>query len=282
MLELPEEWGAVEIEETTTAPDLAPQSPSLNLFDQCTCPKHNDVTDRISEREQSAQKKIENLFRELCKETFERNVTNATTREIDKQIIDELIKVMEQGSENAGTSLLNGKELENNTLADFGGLSQQSLDRLEKRTTKVVSNYVSFVTDKIESLPDDDPAKKVFTKFYTEHGRSRAKLIAQQETKTAYQNGELDLGKNVERWLKKNKPQSYIVKTWQTTSDAPCRFCKKMNGVEAGIQDSFVPGALIESDDVTLFLDQNYSDGTIPDAHANCQCVFKFKLITRK
>ena len=273
MLELPEEWGMVEIEPSTTSPDLVPQAPSLNLFETgCTCPEHNGIGDRISEQEQTAQKKILNLFKQLAKEIFDRNVTNATTREIDKQIIEELTRVMQEGSNKAGVALANDIDAGDvsRLIADFGGLSEQSILRLEKRAGKVVSNYVGFVTDKINSLPADDPAKKVFEKFYVEHGRSRAKLIAQQETKNAYQNGELDLGNNVERWLQKNKPQSSIVKIWQTTSDEPCRFCKKMNGAEAGIRSSFIPGGLIESDDVTLFLDANYSDGTIPDAHANC------------
>lgn len=284
MLELPDEWGVVEIEPSLSTPDLAPQSSSLNLFETgCTCPEHNALPKRVSDMQQSAQKKIEKLVKQLAETTFEGITTNATTREIDKQIIDELTRVMQEGSNKAGTVLANDIDADDvsRLLADFGGLSQQSVQRLERRAKLVTKNYVSFVTDKIKGLPDDDPAKKVFEKFYVEHGRSRAKLIAQQETKTAYQNGELDVGENVERWLKKNRPQSYIVKTWQTTSDAPCRFCKIMDGTEAGIRDSFIPGGLIESDDVTLKLDDTYSDGTIPDAHANCQCIFKFKLVSK-
>lgn len=282
MLELPEEWAFVDIVEPTVTPDLAPQPPSLNLFEEtCTCEQHNALPQKVSEQEQSAQKKILDLFKQLCKQTFEGATTNATTKQINQQIVDELTQIMELGADKTGGTLMNDLDVDR-TLVDFGALSPQSINRLEKRTNKIVSNYVDFVSNKISELSDDDPAKKVFTKFYSEHGQSRAELIAQQETKSAYQNGELDSAKNVDAWLKKNKPQSYIVKTWATTSDKPCPFCKKMNGTEAGIQDSFVPGALIEADDVTLFLDANYSDGTIPDAHANCQCVFKFKLISKK
>lgn len=280
MLELPEEWARVEISQPTT-PTVEP--PALNVFEEtCTCDHKNALPEKISEREETAQKKILELFKQLAKETFDKNVSNATTRQIDKQIIEELTNIMRQGSTSVALEFLESLNLEPEVLASFGNLSQQSLDRLEKRITKVVSNYVEYVTDKITSLPDDDSAKKVFTKFFSEYGESRAKLIAQSETKSAYQNGELDLGKNIENWLQQNEPQSSIVKTWQTTSAQPCRFCKQMNGTQAGIQDSFVPGALIESDDVTLFLDQNYSDGTTPDAHANCQCVFKFKLVSKK
>ena len=223
----------------------------------------------MSQIEHQAQKKILKLLEQLAKSVFDGLKTNATTTEINQQIIDELTGVMQSGADTVGVGLLPPDDM-TKVLADFGALSQQSLTRLEKRATKVLTNYVSFVTDKINSLPDDDPAKKVFTDFYAKHGQSRARLISQQETKNAYQNGELDLAQNVDRWLKKNKPTSYIVKTWATTSDKPCPFCKKMDGVEAGIKDSFVPGGLIDSDDVTLVLDPDYSDGTIPDAHANC------------
>lgn len=283
MLELPEEWAQLDIVPPATTPDLAPDAPSLNLFEEtCTCDKHNALPERVSEIEQSAQKKILNILKKIAQEIFEELKVNAasTVNKYDKQIIEELTSVMQSGSNSAGTALLNDVDT-GQTLVDFAGLSDASKIRLEKRASKVLTNYVDFVSSKIDSLADDDPAKKVFQKFYVEHGRHRAKLIAQQETKNAYQNGELDVAENINRWLQKNKPQSYIVKTWQTTSDAPCRFCKKMDGTEAGIQDSFVPGGLIESDDVTLFLEPGYTDGTIPDAHANCQCIFKFKLVSK-
>lgn len=286
-LGLPDEWKAIEVAVVET-PDVAPDPPTLNeqiiklqpltLSEGCSCPEHNALPERVSETEQSAQKKILKLLEQLAKSVFDGLKTNATTTEINEQIIDELTSVMQTGADKASIGSFDDMD---KVLADFGGLSQQSVLRLEKRAKKIVTNYVDFVTEKISGLADDDPAKKVFTDFYKKHGQSRATLIAQQETKNAYQNGELDLAENVERWLKKNQPQSYIVKTWQTTSDNPCPFCKKMDGVEAGIRDSFVPGGLIESDDVTLALDPSYSDGTIPDAHANCQCVFKFKLISK-
>lgn len=288
VLVLPDEWKQIAVVEPTTAPDLAPQQPSLNLFDPirpleltegCSCPEHNALPPRISEQEQTAQKKILNILKQIAKELFDGVTSNAVTpNKLDQQLIDELTAVMQQGSDVAANGLLSEANIEK-TLADFAALSPQSVSRLEKRASKIITNYVDFVSEKLASLPADDPAKKVFTEFYAKHGQSRAALIAQQETKNAYQNGELDSAKNINGWLKKNKPQSYIVKTWQTTSDAPCRFCKRMNGTEAGIQDSFVPGGLIQPDDgPALVLDSGYTDGTIPDAHANCQCVFKFTL----
>lgn len=183
---------------------------------------------------------------------------------------------MAQGSTVAGGNIINDIDSDL-VLADFTSLSKSSISRLEKRATKVVTNYKDFVTEKLNVWSDQD-VKEAFSSFYSDKVESRASLISQQETKNAYQNGELDVGENIDKWLTKNKPQSYIVKTWRTTSDKPCPFCQKMDGTEAGIKDSFVPGGLIESDDTTLVLDSAYSDGSIPDAHANCQCVFKFSL----
>jgi hypothetical protein len=281
VLGLGDSWKSLVITPpATSAPTLNKTEPlaQLALESGCTCPTHNKASlKRVSETEQTAQKKILNLVKKLAKETFDGLKTNATTKEINQQIIDELIAVMEQGA-NVGTDTITGEAGLDKTLADFSALSKQSLARLEKRATTVTNNYVDFVTKKLNSLPDDDPAKKVFNNFYETYGQSRANLIAQQETKVAYQNGQIDSASNIDGWLKKNQPKSYIVKTWTTTSDAPCRFCKKMNGTEAGIKDSFVPGGLIDPKDgePALYLDANYSDGTIPDAHSNCQCVFKF------
>jgi hypothetical protein len=283
VLELGEEWQKIAVIEPAVAPELAPQAPSLNLFDQgCTCPEHrNALPKRISETEQSAQKKILNILKEIAKELFDDLKVNAITQsQYDKELIDELTAVMSQGANNTSNTLGDGVGADR-TLVDFGAISEPSKLRLEKRASKIITNYVDFVSDKINGLQDDDPAKKVFTDFYAKYGQSRAQLIAQQETKNAYQNGELDSASNIESWLKQNKPQSYIVKTWETTSDVPCPFCRRMNGTEAGIRDSFVPGGLIDTGEVTLFLDAGYTDGTIPDAHANCQCVFKFKLISK-
>jgi len=291
VLELGDDWKKIAIVEPVTTPDIAPAAPTLNMFkpieplmlEGCSCEAHNALPKKVSEQEQSAQKKILNILKKLAKELFDKKATNAVSV-YDQQIIDELTSVMAQGSTVAGTQLLNdvGDDL---VLADFTSLSKSSISKLEKRATKVVTNYKDFVTEKLNSLADDDPAKKVFTEFYNKAGggsgdsvQSRANLISQQETKNAYQNGELDVGENIDKWLTKNKPQSYIVKTWRTTSDKPCPFCQKMDGTEAGIKDRFVPGGLIDDGDTTLVLDSAYSDGSIPDAHANCQCVFKFSL----
>jgi uncharacterized protein Usg len=195
-LGLPDEWKAIKVAIAET-PDVAPDAPTLNmkldLFDEgCTCPEHshNAASDRVSEKEQSAQKKILKLFKELANNIYDGIVTNATTREINKQIVEELTSVMQQGSDVTGASILNDIDVEK-SLLDFSGLSQQSISRLEKRAGKVVTNYTDFVTTKLKSLDKDDPVRQTFEKFYTENARHRAKLIAQQETKNAYQEGEL-------------------------------------------------------------------------------------------
>jgi len=283
VLELGDDWKKIAIVEPVTTPDIAPAAPTLNMFkpieplmlEGCSCEAHNALPKKVSEQEQSAQKKILNILKKLAKDLFDKKQSNAVSV-YDQQIIDELTSVMAQGSTVAGTQLLNdvGDDL---VLADFTSLSKASISKLEKRATKVVTNYKDFVTEKLNVWSDQD-VKEAFSSFYSDKVESRASLISQQETKNAYQNGELDVGENIDKWLTKNKPQSYIVKTWRTTSDKPCPFCQKMDGTEAGIKDSFVPGGLIDDGDTTLVLDSAYSDGSIPDAHANCQCVFKFSL----
>lgn len=286
VLGLNDDWKMIAVKPAAT-PDLAPQQPSLNMglkplmLEGCTCPDHQEnrafTPKRISETEQTAQKKILNLLKKIAQQIFDKRSSNATgISELDQQFIDELTNVMRTGAEVTGAQIVNEASLDL-VLADFGGLSKQSVSRLEKRATKVVTNYKDFVTEKLDAWSDQD-TKDVFSSFYSDKIESRSSLISQQETKNAYQNGELDGSENIDKWLRKNQPLSYIIKTWTTTSDKPCRFCKKMDGTEAGIKDSFIPGGLIDAGDVSLRLDPAYGDGTIPDAHANCQCVFKFSL----
>jgi phage portal protein BeeE len=277
VLELDDSWADISI---TPNPDIAielePQS--LNLYEQgCSCEHRNEIPTRISELEQNTQKKIVGILKNIAKELYEDITVNAVPDSLnvnDKALIEQLTRVMEQGYKTTGAKLAS----DTIPLADFGGLSQVSRNKLGVRVSNVITNYVDFVSDKLQSLDPDDPVRKTFTRFYNSQASSKANVIAQQEVKTAYQNGELDVAKQVNGWLKQNEPMSVIEKIWRTTSGNPCEFCALMEGTVAGIQDSFVPGGLIDAEDTTLLLDQNYTDGTIPDAHVNCQCVFEFEL----
>ena len=280
VLGLSEDWDGITITIPETAPLLNRVEPIVPLALESGCTCENKV-DRHFKEAPSAQKKILKLLKELTKTIYDSKVKNATTSQIDQQIIDELIAVMGEGS-TAGLSIGDNIDGIEKLLADFGGLSAESVRRLEKRAKMVLSNYKTFVADKLASLDKDDPVRLAFDKFYETHAQSRSSLISQQESKNAYQNGQLDSTDNIDRWLKKNQPQSYIVKIWKTTSAKPCPFCKAMDGTQAGIKDSFVPGGLIDgTDDTTLVLDDTYSDGSIPDAHANCLCKFEFKLVSK-
>ena len=71
----------------------------------------------------------------------------------------------------------------------------------------------------------------------------------------------------------------YIAHKVDELSDNPCPFCVSMDGTEAGVADGFVTGGIITDEDGrSLVLDGDYSDGSTPDAHANCQCVFRWQV----
>lgn len=278
MLELPEEWAQAEID----LPEKLLEPPQLNfrpleLSSGCTCEQHNELPSHGQTTK--AEQRLVSLLKTYTRELYDNKTINAVNSQTERQIIAELTAVMNEGAESV--DLLSDSELQQ-VLADFGRLSQKAILELEKRATLVTQNYTDFVIEKIAGLSDDDPAKKKFIDFYKQYAQQRTHMIAGQEVKIAYQNGELDMASNVNNWLKQNQPLSYITKTWRTTSGKPCKFCSAMEGVQAGIQDSFVPGGLIESNDTTLYLDQTYSDGSIPDAHTNCRCKFEFKLVSKK
>ena len=199
VLGLSEDWDGITITIPETAPLLNRVDPivPLSLESGCTC---ENKVDRHFKEAPSAQKKILKLLKELTRTIYDSKVKNATTSQIDQQIIDELISVMGEGS-TAGLSIGENIEGIEKLLADFGGLSAESVRRLEKRAKMVLSNYKTFVADKLASLDKDDPVRLAFDKFYETHAQSRSSLISQQESKNAYQNGQLDSTDNIDRWL---------------------------------------------------------------------------------
>jgi len=277
VLQLDDSWKKLDV----TVPVVALDSPrEVNILEH-KCEHHNSI-ERVSELESQAQKKIVELLKQASRDLFDGKTINATASnsQIDKQIVAELVKVMEKGSFKAGQELLDKLDT-GRPLADFANLKEASLLALEKRGRRVLQNYVEFVSERLNSLDVDDPLRQTFVRFYNSEVNSKVSTIAQQEIKKAYQSGELNVAENIQGWLNQNEPLSSIVKVWRTTSDMPCEFCVAMDGVQAGIEDSFVPGGLIDSGDTVLKLDTSYSDGSTPDAHVNCQCVYEFDLVSK-
>lgn len=62
---------------------------------------------------------------------------------------------------------------------------------------------------------------------------------------------------------------------WLTQSDNPCEFCKSMDGTVVATGEAFVPlGEKIELESGGQYIN-TYGDMLTPNAHPNCQCIFK-------
>jgi len=62
---------------------------------------------------------------------------------------------------------------------------------------------------------------------------------------------------------------------WLTQSGNPCEFCKSMDGTVVATGEAFVPmGEKIELESGGTYIN-TYGDMLTPNAHPNCQCIFK-------
>lgn len=155
-------------------------------------------------------------------------------------------------------------------------ISQATLDSITARAQNVLNNFSDYIDE--QSQPNSDgvtPTESIMlASLATGAIASRINMLAAGESHNAFQQGQLDNAQQIG-----SAYNVTVVKTWSADGSDPCEFCQAMNGVEAGVSDSFIPNGVINgSDGSTMVLDPDYSDGSTPDAHANCQCTFAFSV----
>jgi hypothetical protein len=161
-------------------------------------------------------------------------------------------------------------------------MSSENLQAIQDRAEQVLANYSEFLDEQISKYQSTDPDNLdtvLAAALAIGIISVRADMIAIGESKNAYQSGQYDAAKNTDGLLQASN--CYIVKTWNASGLNPCEFCLSINGTQAGISDSFVPEGMIHADDHTLVLDENYTDGTLPDAHAHCVCTWTFRIVRK-
>jgi hypothetical protein len=161
-------------------------------------------------------------------------------------------------------------------------MSNDNLLSIQNRAEQVLVGYSEFLDNQISQYKDTDPDNLdsiLANALAIGIIATRADMITIGESKNAYQSGQYDAAMNTDRLLEASNCQ--IVKTWDASGPNPCEFCLSINGTQAGIRDSFVPDGIIHAGDHTLVLDEMYTDGTLPDAHAHCVCTWKFAIVRK-
>jgi hypothetical protein len=195
--------------------------------------------------------------------------------------VDEMLEVLQELADAGGVTTARqlAQEIKDYKVGTTYVMSAQAFALIRERAETVISNYSNLLDAEIDKLIKANPDGWV-TAYEASVAAgligARIEAVTVGETKNAFQAGQLDNAVNIQNEYRGVEANAYIIKTWHATGANPCEFCASIDGTQAGIQDTFVPDGLIHAGDETLVLDTDYADGTLPDAHVNCECTFGF------
>lgn len=259
-------------------------------------PEQNASGDRVAERQPEKHDKIHELLREMAIAHFKRVLTPSRANDVqdqDRKYILQLEALLQEIADNGGVTAARqlAQMIHSQTISTGYEIAGTPLHDLADRAATVIDNYSKYLDSNLEdlqqpyhdadgqeqTLSDDKILAILLASVETGPIASRIQEIVTSEGKHAFQTGQLD---NVEQIQKQVAPEGVVIqKIWKTTSGHPCEFCEAMDGTEVGVTDGFVVGGIITDDSGrSLVLDEDYSDGSTPDAHANCQCVFTWQI----
>lgn len=280
-LGLGEEWLGLGLVSPTTMP--APTDPAANK-----APEANATTGR---RKRVAERQVElvNRVRDQLLDIAQHRLDYATGKVAaalmpsEMDYAEALLATLQELADAGGVTTARqlAQEIKDYKVGTSYEMSTEAFALIKSRANEVIVTYSNLLDSEIAKLRTDDP--EGWTKAFEASVAAgvigaRIDAVTINETKNAFQAGQLDNAVNIQNQYREQYPDANarIIKTWHATGANPCEFCEKMEGVEAGIQDTFVPDGLIHAGEHTLVLDTDYSDGTLPDAHVNCQCTFGF------
>lgn len=259
-------------------------------------PEQNASGDRVAERQPEKHDKIHDLLREMAIAHFKRALTPGRANDVqdqDRKYILQLEALLQEIADNGGVTAARqlAQMIHSQTISTGYEIAGTPLHDLADRAANVIDNYSKYLDSNLDdlqqpyhdadgkeqTLSDDKILAILLASVETGAIASRIQEIVTSEGKHAFQTGQLD---NVEQIQKQVAPEGVVIqKIWKTTSGHPCEFCEAMEGTEVGVTDGFVVGGIITDDSGrSLVLDEDYSDGSTPDAHANCQCVFTWQV----
>lgn len=292
-LGLPEEWQKLTLEPSTlgglfgngaTPTILLQSNPQVQLE------ASNARRDPVAARQPDALSRVREILLDIADHRVDLalgRVDNAAIRASEEAYVNEIVDILNDLADRGGVTAARqlAQEIKGFRVNTHYEMSVEAFQTIRKRAENVIDNYSHLLDSEIErmSAANPDTWTNDFTVALTTGAiAARINAIVTAETKYAFQSGQYDSAVKVQNDWRLEEPGGYVVKTWHATGAQPCEFCATMEGVQAGIEDSFTPGGLIHThgagaeDNVTLVLDTDYDDGTFPDAHVNCECTFGF------
>jgi len=153
-------------------------------------------------------------------------------------------------------------------------VSEKLKNKIKDRTTYLVrgySDYTTTVMNEVLTMSEGLSASQIKQRLAEVLPRSRAELIARNETVYAIKSGRIEQDQSL---AQKYGLQLKLV--WRTSHDNKvCPVCAAMDGKETTLGDAFQDTVETEDGEVVSWDHSTWNDsGRIPDAHPNCRCYF--------
>lgn len=293
-LGLSEEWQSLTLEPSGMSALFGNGAQPAMLVEPKTLTETNARTDAVSKRQPDALSRIREILLSVADHRLDLalgRVDNDAIRASERAYVDEILQILNDLANRGGVTAARqlAQEIKGYRVNTSYEMSAAAFQSLRDRAERVIANYSDLLDSEIQRLAEANPdgwTNEFSASLVGGAIGARINSIVTAETKKAFQSGQYDSAVNIQKAWRLEEPGGYIVKTWHASGANPCEFCATMEGVQAGIEDSFTPGGIIhahgeEGEETILVLDTDYDDGTFPDAHANCECTFGFTAETR-
>lgn len=238
----------------------------------CSCHHSLDALPEMTAEE----KAVYNLLIELGEALMDQGEKSV---DIDK-VIAEMTAILEEDAKNGAIEgakaleMLADKDIAGEILKTISNgevyISQALSDRLATRANSLVKGYADVVQEKMnEVLLSEETlsASEIASRLSDVMPRSRAELIARNETVYAIKSGRLEQD---EKLAEKYGLQVKLV--WRTSHDSKvCPICAAMDGETVDLGKAFSDVVKSEDGEIVAWEHNSWNDnGKIPDAHVNC------------
>lgn len=147
-------------------------------------------------------------------------------------------------------------------------------DRIAKRTAELVKGYSDYTQKVIKEVQDTSEgltANEIEKRLSEVMPRSRAELIARNETTYAIKSGRLEQDQELAE-----KYGLSVKLVWRTSGDNDvCPICAAMAGTTVDLGKAFTDSVKTADGEILSWEHNSWNDeGKIPDAHPNCRCYF--------
>lgn len=248
---------------------------------KCTCHHSLDALPEMTEDERA----IYDMLVELAKAMMELDESEVNIN----NVIDKMTVVLNQAAldgEMEGAEalkLLSNDEVASEIINDISKgevyVSKSLSDKLYQRAKLLVQGYADYTQQVIEETLNANvglTANEIAEKLSEVMPRSRAEMIARNETVYAIKSGRLEQDE-----VLANRYGLNVRLVWRTSNDANvCPICQAMAGEIVSLGDAFNNVVRTSDDEVIGWEQSTWNDnGRIPDAHVNCRCYFDEELI---